>query len=56
MPPASMVHQQLFGTKGIEFDMSKFNWVGVPVQDVTACALTKASGITSLDSQFLSAL
>ena len=44
-----MVHQQLFGTKGIEFDMSKFNWVGVPVQDVTACALTKASGITSLD-------
>ena len=45
----SMVHQQLFGTKGIEFDMSKFNWVGVPVQDVTACALTKASGITSLD-------
>jgi tripartite-type tricarboxylate transporter receptor subunit TctC len=45
----SMVQQQLFGTKGIEFDMSKFNWVGVPVQDITACALTKASGITSLD-------
>ena len=50
----SLVHQQLFGTKGIEFDMSKFNWVGVPVQDLTACALTKASGITSLE-QWLAA-
>src|SRR5574341_803016 len=50
----SLVHQQLFGTKGIEFDMSKFNWLGVPVQDVTACALTKASGITSLE-QWLAA-
>jgi tripartite-type tricarboxylate transporter receptor subunit TctC len=48
----SMVHQQLFGTKGIEFDMRKFLWVGVPVQDVTACALTKASGITSLEKWF----
>lgn len=50
----SLVHQQLFGTKGIEFDMSKFNWVGVPVQDLTVCALTKASGITSLE-QWLAA-
>lgn len=48
----SMVHQQLFGTKGIEFDMRKFLWLGVPVQDVTACALTKASGITSLEKWF----
>jgi tripartite-type tricarboxylate transporter receptor subunit TctC len=34
--------------------MSKFNWVGVPVQDLTVCALTKASGITSLE-QWLAA-
>lgn len=50
----SMVHQQLFGTKGIEFDIRKFLWVGVPVQDVTACALTKASGITSMEKWFAS--
>ncbi len=48
----SLVLQQLFGTKGIEFDARKFEWIGVPVQDMTACALTKASGITSLDKWF----
>src|SRR5262249_51587051 len=44
----SLAHQQLFGTKGIEFDMSKFNWVGVPVEDLTACALTKPQSRRSL--------
>ncbi|MEK6602717.1 MAG: tripartite tricarboxylate transporter substrate-binding protein [Candidatus Binatota bacterium] len=48
----SLVLQQLFGSKGIEFDARKFEWLGVPVQDMTACALTKASGITSLDKWF----
>lgn len=48
----SLVLQQLFGTKGIEFDARKFEWIGVPVQDMTACALTKASGITSLNKWF----
>jgi tripartite-type tricarboxylate transporter receptor subunit TctC len=45
----SLVQQQLFATKGVEFDARKFEWLGVPVQDSTACALTKASGITSLE-------
>lgn len=48
----SLIQQQLFETKGVEFDARKFEWLGVPVQDSTACALTKASGITSLEKWF----
>jgi tripartite-type tricarboxylate transporter receptor subunit TctC len=40
---------QLIGLPGIEFDARKFEWIGVPVGDTGACALTKASGITSLE-------
>ena len=40
---------QLLGREGIEFDVRKFGWLGVPVRDNTVCALTKASGITSLE-------
>src|SRR5262247_1288891 len=48
----SLIQQQLFESKGVEFDARKFEWLGVPVQDSTACALTKASGITSLEKWF----
>lgn len=48
----TLVLQQIYGSKGIEFDARRFEWLGVPVQDSTACALTKASGITSLDQWF----
>ena len=48
----SLVLQQIMGDKGIEFDGRKFDWVGAPVQDETVCALTKASGIGSLDDWF----
>jgi tripartite-type tricarboxylate transporter receptor subunit TctC len=41
--------QQLMGGPGIEFDAQKFDFIGVPVQDTRACALTKASGITSME-------
>src|SRR5262249_9369735 len=40
---------QLLGREGIEFDARKFKYVGVPMRDSAACALTKASGITSLE-------
>lgn len=40
---------QLIEREGIEFDVRKFQWLGVPMRDNAACALTKASGITSLD-------
>jgi len=41
---------QLFGRPGIEFDARKFEFVGAPVIDNRACAFTKASGITSVES------
>ena len=44
----NLISQQLFGGSGIEFDARKFEWIGVPVKDHVVCALTKASGITSI--------
>jgi tripartite-type tricarboxylate transporter receptor subunit TctC len=41
--------QQLLGWPGIEFDAAKFEYIGVPVKDKAVCAMTKASGITSLE-------
>ncbi len=40
---------RVLGAKGIDFDVRQFEWIGVPVQDNVACALTKASGITNLE-------
>jgi tripartite-type tricarboxylate transporter receptor subunit TctC len=48
----SLILQQIMGDKGIEFDGAKFEWLGAPVQDESVCALTKASGISSLDDWF----
>jgi tripartite-type tricarboxylate transporter receptor subunit TctC len=48
----SLVLQQILGDKGIEFDGRRFEWLGTPVQDENVCALTKASGINSLDDWF----
>lgn len=44
-----LVVQQLLGGTGIEFDATKFEHLGVPVKDSPVCALTKASGITSVE-------
>lgn len=41
--------QQVLGRAGIEFDAAKFEHLGVPAKDSAACALTKASGITSME-------
>lgn len=46
--PGTLIMQQLLGFRGIKFDARKFKWIGVPVRDNAACALTKASGITSV--------
>ena len=48
----SLVLQQIMGDKGVEFDGRRFEWLGAPVQDENVCALTKASGIISLDDWF----
>jgi tripartite-type tricarboxylate transporter receptor subunit TctC len=44
-----LVLQHVLGKKGIRFDGRKFNWLGVPVNDDNTCALTKASGINSIE-------
>jgi len=46
----NLISRQLFGGGGIEFDARKFEWVGVPVRDNVVCALTRASGIASIDA------
>jgi tripartite-type tricarboxylate transporter receptor subunit TctC len=39
---------RVLGMKGLDFDVRKYEWVGVPVQDHVACALHKSSGVTNL--------
>ena len=40
---------QVMGQPGVEFDTQKFVYVGAVARDESAIALTKASGITSMD-------
>jgi tripartite-type tricarboxylate transporter receptor subunit TctC len=37
------------GMKGIDFDMRELEFLGVPVQDNTVCALRKESGVTNME-------
>src|SRR6202165_3304365 len=43
---------QVIGQKGVEVDARKFEFTGAPPYEHPVCALTKASGITSLDKWF----
>ena len=40
---------QLFKRPGLEFDATKYEFLGSPIRETRACALTKASGITSVE-------
>ena len=40
---------QVLGQAGVEFDARKFEFIGAPITDHVVCALTKASGITSVE-------
>ena len=40
---------QALGQPGIEFDARKFELIGAPIKEDAACALTGASGITSIE-------
>jgi len=42
--------QQILGRQGIEFDARKFEYLGVPIKDTYCIGLTKASGITTMES------
>lgn len=46
----NVVMAQLFAEKGIEFDARRFEWIGTAQRATAVCILTKASGITSLES------
>jgi tripartite-type tricarboxylate transporter receptor subunit TctC len=45
---ANQILGQLLGREGVEFDARKFVWVGAPMRENAVCALTKASGVTSM--------
>jgi tripartite-type tricarboxylate transporter receptor subunit TctC len=47
-----LILQQIMGAKGIEFDGRRFEYLGAPAVDHPVCALTKASGINSLEKWF----
>ncbi len=47
-----LVLQQIMGAKGIEFDGRKFAYLGVPSVDDSVCALTKASGVTNMETWY----
>ena len=40
---------QVLGQPGIEFDARKFEFIGAPISGHVVCAMTKASGITSVE-------
>lgn len=48
----SLFMQQLLGRPGAEFQAVKYEFIGAPIPEKTACALTKTSGITSIDRWF----
>lgn len=48
----SLFMQQLLGRPGAEFEASKYEFVGAPIPEKTACALTKASSISNMDRWF----
>src|SRR5262249_40644485 len=45
----NLLLEQVLGQKGVEFDARKFEYVGAPTTDHVICAMTKASGITSIE-------
>lgn len=47
-----LVLQQIMGARGIEFDGRKFEYLGAPASDHPVCALTKASGIGTVEQWF----
>ena len=48
----SFVLGQRLGQPGVQFDARRFEWMGAPIRDNPVCALTKASGVSSLDAWF----
>ncbi|MFQ5851856.1 MAG: Bug family tripartite tricarboxylate transporter substrate binding protein [Candidatus Binatia bacterium] len=49
-----LVLQQVMGNPAVKLDGRKLGWLGIPTPDSGVCALTKASGIKSVDDWFAS--
>jgi tripartite-type tricarboxylate transporter receptor subunit TctC len=47
--PGTLLLGQVLGQPGVEFDARKFEYLGATVKEEPVCALTKASGITSIE-------
>ena len=45
---------RVLGMKGIDFDVRELQYIGVPVQDSTVCALRKESGVSNIDQWYAS--
>jgi tripartite-type tricarboxylate transporter receptor subunit TctC len=45
----SLILGRALGMKGIDFDVREFEYLGVPVQDSTVCALRKESGVSNME-------
>jgi tripartite-type tricarboxylate transporter receptor subunit TctC len=50
----ALILGRVLGMKGVDIDMRELEYLGVPVQDSTVCALRKESGVTSMDQWFAS--
>ena len=45
----TLILGQVLGQPGVEFDGRKFEYIGAAVKEDVVCALTKASGVTSVE-------
>jgi tripartite-type tricarboxylate transporter receptor subunit TctC len=50
----ALILGRVLGMKGVDIDMRELEYLGVPVQDSTVCALRKESGVTNIDQWFAS--
>lgn len=48
----ALILGRVLGMKGIDFEVRELEFLGVPVQDSTVCALRKESGIANMDQWF----
>jgi tripartite-type tricarboxylate transporter receptor subunit TctC len=44
-----LIAGRVLGAQGLDFDVRKYEWIGVPVQDNVSCGLTKVSGIANVE-------
>ncbi|MGE5220458.1 MAG: Bug family tripartite tricarboxylate transporter substrate binding protein [Chloroflexota bacterium] len=48
----ALILSRALGNKSVDFDIQRLEFLGVPVQDSTVCALRKESGVTNIDQWF----